>query len=336
MKKTVLDINNLTIGYTLNNKRNKIVAENINLQLREGEFTCLLGVNGAGKSTLLKTICAFNKKINGNISLNNKPIEQFNSKKLSQNIGVVLTEKAIIHNITVREIIAMGRAPYSGYFGGITENDIKIIDEAIISVGIEDLQFRLFENLSDGERQKVMITKALVQQTPIIVLDEPTAFLDLPSKLEITSLLHKLAKQENKAILLSTHDLDLALNTADKIWLMGKEKPIISGIPEDLIRKDYIENYFAKEDVYLDKDSFTFKIKENYKFMINYKSENFYFRFLKNALKRNKILLCNSKKCEYSIDLTNYDNMVFENKLFYEVEEIINRLSNYELDKIKN
>ena len=141
MKKTVLDINNLTIGYTLNNKKNKIVADTINLELKEGEFTCLLGVNGAGKSTLLKTICAFNKKLNGDILLNNKSIEQYNSKKLSQNIGVVLTEKAIIHNITVREIIAMGRAPYSGYFGGITEKDINIIDKAIKSVGIEDLQY---------------------------------------------------------------------------------------------------------------------------------------------------------------------------------------------------
>ena len=187
-------LKNLSIGYCTKNDTRK-VAESINASILQGELTCLLGANGVGKSTLLRTLSAFQPALDGEILVYNSltshllPLTSFSDKEVSRLIGVVLTEKPDIRNMSVRELVALGRSPYTGFWGTLHNEDWQVVDEAIDAVRISVLRDRMVHTLSDGERQKVMIAKALAQQTPIIFLDEPTAFLDFPSKVEMTSAL---------------------------------------------------------------------------------------------------------------------------------------------------
>ena len=246
---------NLGIGYHLKKGRKKIVHEQLNLKLRNGEVTCLLGLNGAGKSTLLRTLCGFQPPLSGTIYLQGKPLDSYPQRKLSQMVGVVLTEKTNVGNLTVHELVSLGRYPYSGFFGQLKANDLSVIEQSIEAVGISHKTDCNVAELSDGERQKAMIAKALAQQCPIIILDEPTAFLDVTSRIEIMTLLHKLAREQNKAILLSTHDLDLAIQMGDCLWLQGKELPMAVGSPEDLILQHRFGVFFNKDDISFDEST---------------------------------------------------------------------------------
>ena len=218
-------LQNLSIGYATNGNK-KVVAEGLNAAINSGELTCLLGCNGVGKSTLLRTLSSFQPALGGEIMLNAsqpsgfRPLTSYTDKELSRMIGIVLTEKPDVRNMTIEELVGMGRSPYTGFWGTLTANDHQIVSEAISMVGIESLRGRMVHTLSDGERQKVMIAKALAQQTPVIYLDEPTAFLDYPSKVEMMQLLRRLAHDQQKTIFLSTHDVELALQLADCLWLM--------------------------------------------------------------------------------------------------------------------
>ena len=186
MRESVI-LQDLSIGYTIKGGK-KTVAHQLNATICSGELTCLLGRNGVGKSTLLRTLSAFLPALEGDILLQGKSLSTYSDQELSQLIGVVLTEKPHVRNMTVDEMVAMGRAPYTGFWGVMSKDDQRIVDESIQLVGIDTLRHRLVQSLSDGERQKVMIAKALAQQTPIIYLDEPTAFLDYPSKVELLQL----------------------------------------------------------------------------------------------------------------------------------------------------
>ena len=224
----------LAIGYTAKHSV-KVVAENISDTICSGEMTCLIGENGAGKSTLLRTLSGFLPPLSGEIDILGKPLRSYREIELAKVIGVVLTEKSNLQNMTVEELVGMGRSPYTGFWGRLRAADHDKVSEAIELVGISELRDRLVQTLSDGERQKVMISKALAQETPIIFLDEPTAFLDYPSKVEVLNLLHRLTREADKTIFLSTHDLELALRVADKVWLMTKQGNVRTGLPEDLI-----------------------------------------------------------------------------------------------------
>ena len=181
MKETTIRLRDLSIGYP--DKHNtKRVAEHLNASIHSGELTCLLGTNGVGKSTLLRTLSAFQPPLGGTIDLLDRPLSTYDDRQLATVIGVVLTEKSDIRNMTVEELVGLGRSPYTGFWGTLKEGDRKIVHEAIARVRIEPLTQRMVHTLSDGERQKVMIAKALAQETPIIFLDEPTAFLDFTSK----------------------------------------------------------------------------------------------------------------------------------------------------------
>ena len=184
-----IQIRNLSIGYPGKNEV-KVVASGITATILSGELTCLLGANGVGKSTLLRTLSAFQPKLGGEIYIEGKEIDDFTDKELSHVISVVLTEKPDIRNMTVEELVGLGRSPYTGFWGVLTQEDKKVVNKSIALVGIQDLQQRMIQTLSDGERQKVMIAKALAQETPVIYLDEPTAFLDYPSKVEMMQLLY--------------------------------------------------------------------------------------------------------------------------------------------------
>lgn len=250
-----IDIKNLTIGYTGKHSV-KVVAKEITESLSSGELTCLLGENGAGKSTLLRTLAGFQQPVDGDISIMGKPLKSYSNKDLARVISVVLTERTVLQNMTVEELTGLGRTPYTGFWGTLSEDDRKRVDEALEQVGITLLKDRQIQTLSDGERQKIMIAKALAQETPVIFLDEPTAFLDYPSKVEILRLLHRLSREQDKTIFISTHDLELALQIADRIWLMGKGRPVVTGSPEELTQNGTLESYLCLPGINIvDKES---------------------------------------------------------------------------------
>lgn len=211
-------LEDLSIGY----KGQPSVARNINVGFRGGQLSCLVGRNGSGKSTLLKTVSGFLPVRGGAVFLGDKSVSSMSKHDLSRTVGIVLTGSPDVQNLTVAETVALGRSPYTGFFGTLRLSDKAIVDAAIAEVGIEPLKGKMIQSLSDGERQKVMIARALAQQTPSILLDEPTAFLDYPSKSSLMSLLHRLARVDGKTILLSTHDLDIALRFADSFFLMSE------------------------------------------------------------------------------------------------------------------
>lgn len=255
-----MKIENLTIGYR-RGKKEIVINSGIDAELSSGCFTCLLGPNGAGKTTLLRTMSGFIEPLNGQITIAGKNIKEISKLELSKLVGIVLTERVSLQNVTVEQLISLGRSPYTGFWGNETNNDKSIIDEALKSTGIDSIRHREVNTLSDGEFQKVMIAKALAQSTPTIILDEPTAFLDFPSKVEMMRLLVNLAHENNKNVLLSTHDLNMALTLADKIWLLDKNLGFIEGKTTELAEKGYFEIYFKAKGIRFDKKSLSFKIE---------------------------------------------------------------------------
>ena len=264
MDRETIILNNLSIGYRVKTGTHR-VAEGINAAIQQGELTCLLGANGVGKSTLLRTLSAFQPALDGEIMVCNSltthllPLTSFSDKELSRTIGVVLTEKPDIRNMSVRELVALGRSPYTGFWGTLHNEDWKIVDEAIDAVRIGVLRERMVNTLSDGERQKVMIAKALAQQTPIIFLDEPTAFLDFPSKVEMMQLLRRLAREAQKTIFLSTHDFELALQVADKLWLM-ETGGVSIGAPKELAQSGALARYVERPGITFDAQTLTVRV----------------------------------------------------------------------------
>lgn len=233
-REETIRLTGLAIGYTTRHSV-KTVCTGITETIFSGELTCLIGENGAGKSTLLRTLSGFLPPVSGEIILLGKPLRSYGERALSTIIGVVLTEKTNLQNMTVEELVGMGRSPYTGFWGRLSGEDRRKVGESLDRVGITGLRGRMVQTLSDGERQKVMIAKALAQETPVIFLDEPTAFLDYPSKVEILRLLGRLSRDFGKTIFLSTHDLELALRVADRVWLMSKPGRLQTGSPENLV-----------------------------------------------------------------------------------------------------
>lgn len=213
-----ITLEQLSVGY----KGFSPVVTDINVEIKSGELTCLIGSNGIGKSTLLKTLTGFLPKLGGRLLLDGRDIDLLSQRERAKYISIVLTYKTDVQNLSVAEMVGMGRMPYTGFWGKLNADDREIVAEAINMVGINHLKDRMVQTLSDGERQKVMIAKALAQQTPIIFLDEPTSFLDFPSKVEMLQLLHRLAKETDKVVFLSTHDLELALRIADRLVELNK------------------------------------------------------------------------------------------------------------------
>lgn len=264
MNETVI-LKNLSIGYQ-SKQHVTVVAEQLNGTIHSGELTCLLGRNGIGKSTLLRTLSAFQPALSGEILLRNSEnsefseISEYSDKQLSRLIGVVLTEKPDVRNMTTEELVGMGRSPYTGFWGTLSANDLRIVEEAIALVGIASLKGRYIHTLSDGERQKVMIAKALAQQTPVIYLDEPTVFLDFPSKVEVMQLLHRLAVEQQKTVFLSTHDVELSLQIADCLWLMESEQLSV-GTPRQLAEEGALTRFIQRDGITFDAQTLTIHVK---------------------------------------------------------------------------
>lgn len=227
---TAITTNRLTVGY-----RGHRVVEDISLSLPCGRLVCLLGPNGAGKSTLLRTLCGFQPPIAGTVTISGSDITTMSAAEVARLVSVVLTDRPLTPSLTAREMVGMGRAPYTGFWGRLSDDDRRLVLEAMTTVGIAPLATRRMGRLSDGERQKVMIAKALAQHTPVIVLDEPTAFLDYPSKVAVMKTLARLAHDEGKTILMSTHDLELAAQLGDE--LMEIENKHIRKITADEVSR---------------------------------------------------------------------------------------------------
>ena len=252
-KKVVIQGKNLCIGYRTS-KQEKIVHQHLDFELRASELTCLLGANGAGKSTLLRTLSASQPSLGGELTMLGKSVADYSEKERSRTIGVVLTDKTFAGGLSVYELVALGRQPHTGFFGRLTKEDKRIVQEAMENVGIAHKARNYTAELSDGERQKVMIAKALVQECPLILLDEPTAFLDVVSRIEIMHLLHRLAIEQEKAILLSTHDIEQALVLSDKLWLLTKGEGLQCGVTEDIILNHRMDSLFPHKDIRFDYD----------------------------------------------------------------------------------
>lgn len=227
---TAITTNRLTVGY-----RGHRVVEDISLSLPCGRLVCLLGPNGAGKSTLLRTLCGFQPPIAGTVTISGSDITTMSAAEVARLVSVVLTDRPLTPSLTATEMVGMGRAPYTGFWGRLSDDDHRLVSEAMQTVGIDSLATRRMGRLSDGERQKVMIAKALAQHTPVIVLDEPTAFLDYPSKVAVMKTLARLAHDEGKTILMSTHDLELAAQLGDE--LMEIENKHIRKITADEVSR---------------------------------------------------------------------------------------------------
>ena len=246
---SILNTHNLTIGYS--KKRNKIVVQSdLNLDLKAGELVCLIGQNGCGKSTLLRTLAGLQKPLHGKVLVDNQELEKIRIHEKARILALVLTEKVDIENATVADIVRMGRQPYSNWWGDLSNSDVEIVRESIEMVHLGNKTNSQLNELSDGERQRVMIAKALAQDTPLILLDEPTAHLDLPNRVEIMLLLHKLAHTTGKSVIISTHELDMALQAADRIWLMTKTDGIECGVPEDLVLQGHFHDAFQSKSYY--------------------------------------------------------------------------------------
>lgn len=222
-KKKMITLKNLVVGYH-DGRHTRLLNHAANEEAHDGMLTCLIGANGAGKSTLLRTIAGFQLPLEGTVVLGGDDVRALSPRQRAERMAVVLTDRPDVMCTTVWEMVATGRAPFTGFWGRLSGKDRNIVIRSLRLVGIEWMADRTVASLSDGERQKVMIAKALAQQTPVILLDEPTAFLDYPSRVEVMQLLLNIAHEEHKTVLLSTHDLDLALQTADRIWLFEKER----------------------------------------------------------------------------------------------------------------
>lgn len=253
-----ITLKNLSIGYRSKHQL-RTVASAINASLPSDSLTCLIGANGIGKSTLLRTLAGFQPPLEGETLIKDKHLSSYSSQELAQEIGVVLTSRIDTPQLTVEEIVGIGRSPYTGFWGTLSSADKHIVADALQQVGISHLAHRNIQELSDGERQKVMIAKALAQQTSIIILDEPTAFLDFPSKVETLQMLRRLAHDEHKAILLSTHDVELALQLADHLWLMEPQQLSI-GTPRELADKGSLSRFIERDGIRFDKENLRLEI----------------------------------------------------------------------------
>ncbi len=252
----IYQLKNLTVGYG-----DKPVVSGINATLQEGRLYALIGPNGAGKSTLLRTMAAFQPPLAGQLLLGSVDVATATPSQLSRHISVVLTERIGGMGITVRDLVETGRSPYTNFWGKLTAEDQAVVSNAMDMVGISALAARQASTLSDGERQKVMIAKALAQETPVILLDEPTAFLDFPSKVETLLLLRRLCREAGKSVLLSTHDLSLALQVTDQLWLISPGGTLSAGTPQSLGQSGALDTVFHSPHVEFDTTTLQFRVK---------------------------------------------------------------------------
>ena len=246
---TILTTRDLAVGYR-NGSQEVTLLSGLNLALEQGKLVALLGQNGAGKSTLLRAITCDERPIGGVIEANGKNLAEMSQKDRSRLIGLVSTERIQAGALTVRELVGLGRQPHTGFLGRLDDEDREIVRQAMEDAGIIGKADEYMASLSDGERQKAMIARALAQQTPVIILDEPTAFLDVASRIETMRLLQSLAHDRGKAVLLSSHDISQSLMLADELWLITTDRQVLTGTPHDLIADGAMDHLFNNRSIH--------------------------------------------------------------------------------------
>ena len=259
----MLTLERLSIGYRSRHNET-VVASDISLELHEGELVCLLGPNGAGKSTLMRTIAGMQPALGGRVLVDGEDIHLIPARERAKRLSVVLTERVEAGLLTAYALVGLGRYPHTNWSGKLSSHDHNVIQECIERVGAEDLVHRYVSDLSDGERQRVMMARALAQEPRLMVLDEITAFLDLPHRVDAMRLLRRVVRETDRAVLLSTHDLELALRAADRVWLLSKGGQLTTGAPEDLVLSGAFEAAFASEGVDFDRARGAFQVHRHF------------------------------------------------------------------------
>lgn len=287
MEQPLLTTHNLSIGYKDKNNRT-LISQKINLSLQQGELVCLVGPNGAGKSTLLRTLAGIQPKLSGEINYRNTPLTSYSAQQLAKEISVVLTDRNFTGTLSVYDLVSLGRHPYTNWSGKLTDIDHQIILNALAMTDSASLSTRSINELSDGELQKVMIARALAQEPTLMLLDEPTAFLDFPHRIDIMRTLRNLSRQNQYSILLSTHDLELALRNSDKLLIMDEAGLLHAGAPEDLILNgSFLQTFNPDSKLEFDHDNGSFHFDEPNRDRINIVGEPDLIRnWTEKALKR--------------------------------------------------
>lgn len=309
----LLSAENLRVGYLLGKKEIK-VCDGMNFELKRGELVALLGPNGAGKSTLLRTLSSSLQPLSGNVYYSGRLLKNISQRDLSRKISVVLTDHTQAGGLTVSELVSLGRQPYTGFFGRLKARDLCLVDDAINSVGLSFKSNSYMAELSDGERQKAMIAKALVQETDVLLLDEPAAFLDVASKLELMALLRQIAVERDCAVLFSSHDVEQALTLSDKLWLMGRDG-LLCGCSEDMVLQGHLSDLFRSNNVRFDIGSGVYRLCSDTSARVSVKAQDLCLLFwAKNALLRNGYGITDGLVVEFAIDLKSKDCIEIKTK----------------------
>ncbi len=312
MIKTAIAIKNLDIGYKTGKDAAR-VHSGIHLNVLEGEVITLIGANGIGKSTLLKTLTRFLPPISGEVVLFGKNINNYNRTEFAKTMSFVSTDIVSVNNLRAKEMVALGRHPYTNWLGSITESDHAAVQKSLSDVSAKHLAEKFVNELSDGERQRIMIARALAQNTGVIILDEPTAFLDLPNKYEIFHLLVRLSRKDNKTIILSSHDLNIALTEVDKVWLMNRNE-IIEGAPEDLILQNHLSGFLKGTNVTFDSNEGSFKLHRKIHSKIQVSGEGLTSLWTMKALERQGFQMDSNAAYEVICTMKNGFHWVLKDK----------------------
>ncbi len=331
----ILYTKDLAVGYKRKKADDFILLDNLNLSVESGELICLLGQNGFGKSTLLRTLTGVQKPLKGDFFINGKSINSYEKSQLAKVLSIVLTENLNIGEVSVHSVVSMGRYPHNNWLGILSEKDHKVINNVLEITGLTGYKEKIFTELSDGFKQKVMIARALAQDTSIILLDEPTAFLDIPTRIEILNMLRSLIKQFNKSIIFSSHDLDLALQTADIIWLITKDQKIEVDSPEDLVLNGHFEKAFNKKEIKFHPQRGIFKMDRVADKKIHVKGSKIDVIWTERALERIGIATDGNENVKDSIQIEkNKGKLIWhltfssESVLFYSISDLIKYLKN--------
>ncbi len=298
-----IELKQLSVGYQQTGEPPFEVLKDINLTAASGEMVALIGSNGIGKSTLLRTIAAFQPWFSGDILIGGKSLSTMGVKEIARIISFVSTENVRIPNLSVFDLVAYGRFPYTNWIGMLTENDRAVVHEAIEKTGLKGFENRPLLQISDGERQRAMIARAIAQDTPVIVLDEPTAYLDVSNKYEIFHLLQVLAEEKKKTVVLSTHDLNIALREVDKLWIVT-ENDNYQGAPEDAVLQGWLNQMFKNRHIGFDEKEGEFFFMKNFRAKVKVEGEGLPLIWTLRALNRKGYQIVVEAKSDFEITVT--------------------------------
>lgn len=317
---TLLNTNKLSLGYQHKSKGTIFLQSNMNLDLYEGELVCLIGPNGCGKSTLIRTLSGIQKPLNGKVLVEGKDIIDIHISRRSDLMGVVLTDKDAVENITVHEIVSLGRYRSSNWLGLVNEEDENKIADAIELVSLKGFDDRMYGSLSDGEKQRAFIAKVLASASLIMLLDEPTAHLDIPNKVSIMTLLRDLTRKSGHAMLVSTHELDLALQLADQIWLMIPGDRLYKGTPEEILQSGLLDKVFGNETLSFNPGSGSFCVKTKNQLSVNIEGEGTLYQMTLQAVKRLGYQLNKKELADITINILELSWEIIRGKDFFYLE----------------